>query len=184
MKMPLKIAAETLRAGGVVAYPTEGVFGLGCDPFDASAVARILDIKHRRLEAGLIVIGDSLAQLAPLLAPLPDALAEQAAATWPGAVTWVMPASDEAPHWITGGRDTVAVRVPGHARARQLCTLAGTPLVSTSANRSGRPALRSALAVRRHLREAVDCIVPGAVVSTAGASEIRDAQTGHILRER
>ncbi len=181
--LPFKIAAELLRAGGVVAYPTEGVFGLGCDPFDGEAVQRILTIKSRSVTAGLIVIGDSMEQLSPLFAPLPDDVRQRIAATWPGPVTWIVPAAADVPDWVTGGRDSIAVRVPGHSLARDLCTAAGMPLVSTSANRSGRPALRTALLVRRHLGDDVDSVVAGETGLAAGPSEIRDALTGKILRK-
>ncbi|MEL7451305.1 MAG: Sua5/YciO/YrdC/YwlC family protein, partial [Pseudomonadota bacterium] len=81
------------------------------------------------------------------------------------------------------GANSVAVRVPGHESARALCTAAGMPLVSTSANRSGRPALRSALLVHRHLGDEVDCVVAGETGTAAGPSEIREALTGKILRK-
>ena len=180
--LPFQLAVEVLEAGGVVAYPTEGVYGLGCDPFDPFAVERILTIKERHKKAGLIVIGHDFAQLEPLLAPLPPTVADRLQNSWPGGVTWVVPAAPSVPDWITGGRDTIAVRVPGLALARELCSAAGMPIVSTSANRRGHPALRSALMVRRHLRQQVDSIVTGATGANSGPSEIRDALPGKVLR--
>lgn len=181
--LPFRLAVEVIQAGGVIAYPTEGVYGLGCDPFDSGAVQRILAIKKRPVSAGLIVIGDSLEQVRPLMGKLSKDAAARLEASWPGAVTWVVPAAATAPDWITGGRDTVAVRVPDLTLARQLCAAAGMPLVSTSANRSGRPPLRSALMVRRHLRDEVDCIVTAAIGGARGPTEMRDAVTGKVLRK-
>lgn len=178
----LQQAVAHLEAGRVVAYPTEAVFGLGCDPLQEAAVLALLDIKERPVEAGLIVIASDLAQLGGLVnLGDADALA-RAKATWPGPVTWVFPAHAQTPDWLTGGRGTLAVRVTGHPVARALCEAFGAGVVSTSANRRGGTPARTAHEVAELFGEAVDCIVPGETGGRESPSEIRDAATGEVLR--
>ncbi len=178
----LKIAARILRAGGVVAYPTEGVYGLGCDPQDAAAVLRVLAIKDRPVDKGLILIACDRAQLDGYVCP--DAEMEQRIApTWPGPVTWLLPAGPLARPWLTGGSRLLAVRVSAHPVAAGLCRAFGAPLVSTSANLSGRPPAKSARLVRKSLyARGLDYLVPGAVGSQSGPTEIRHGISGAVLR--
>jgi len=156
----LGVAASVLRGGGIVAHATEAVWGLACDPFDAAAVARVLELKGRSVEKGLIVIGDSAAVFAAELAALDDVTASRVSRSWPGAETWLLP-NRTFPPWITGGRTDVAVRVPGHLQSRQLCARFGGALVSTSANRSNQEPARDELTVRRYFGKGVDYPVGG-----------------------
>jgi len=177
-----RYAAAYLRAGLVVAYPTEGVYGLGCDPFNRPAVERIFHIKQRVAAKGLILIGAAMADFEALVTdPAPD-LQRELDRTWPGAVTWILPTRPEAPRWLTGGRDSLAVRVSAHPLCRRLCRAFGGAIVSTSANVSGRPAACSALAVRRRLGRAVDLVLSGPLGGARGPSEIRDGRSGRVLR--
>ena len=178
----LGAAYRALRAGGVIAYPTEAVWGLGCDPLNAHAVARLRALKRRERDNGLILIASAFEQVASLMAPLPPARVIQMRASWPGPVTWVVPASDEVPHWIRGPGDTVALRVTAHPLAAALCYVYGAPIVSSSANLSGRPAARTALAVRRQLGAGLDYLLNGAVGGRNRPSTLRDARTGQLLR--
>lgn len=178
----LRQACQTLRAGGVIAYPTEGVWGLGCDPDNAEAVLRILDIKDRPIDKGLILIGADWDQLRPWLAPLAAQDIDKMLSTWPGPVTWVVPHNGRLPVWLTGGRDTLAVRVPGHPLARRLCQRLGKPLVSTSANRSGKPALTDQHQIRWQLSAELDGWLPGRVQTPGQSSQIRDLNSGATLR--
>ncbi len=178
---PLRYAARVIRAGGVVAYPTESVFGLGCDPLELPAVERILTGKGRPADAGLILLADDYRRLEPFVAPSPTER-RRMLETWPGPVTWVCTASEAAPPWVTGGRGTIAVRVTAHETATELCRASGMAIVSTSANRSGRPPCRSALQVRMRMFAEVDYVLPGQTGGRARPSEIRDARTGTILR--
>lgn len=164
-----------------MAYPTESVFGLGCDPLELPAVERILACKHRSAAEGLILLADDYARLEPFVDPSAEERLRMLAA-WPGPVTWICAASAAAPPWITGGRDSVAVRVTAHRGAAALCRAAGMAIVSTSANRSGRPPCRSGLQVRLRLSGHVDYVVPGPTGGGHRPSEIRDARTGAILR--
>lgn len=177
----LRQAVRILHAGGVVAYPTEGVFGLGCDPFDEQAVLRLLAIKCRPMHKGLILIASAPAVVFPLLLPQPEETLAPVLASWPGPSTWILPAAPTVPEWITGGGEGVAVRVTAHPLAAALCRAFGAPLVSTSANKSGRPAARSALGVRRAFGDRVDYVLAGAI-GCAGPSQIRDARDGRLVR--
>jgi len=180
-QLRLRQAADILIVGGVVAYPTESVFGLGCDPMNAAAVARINAIKGRSVNAGFILLASDKTQLAPYLAAGSD-IASEVQESWPGPVSWVMPASSQTPPWITGNRDTIAVRVTAHPLAAALCSAFGGAIVSTSANRSGRAAARSVLQVRRRFGSTLDYILPGDTGKEALPSEIRDSRSGAVLR--
>ncbi len=178
--LKLKYAAEVIRSGGIVAYPTEAVFGLGCDPDCQAAVTQILHLKQRSRQAGLILIAESVAQLYDWIAPtIPER--ERLLATH-GVITWIVTANPLTPRWITGGRKTIAVRITQHPVAAALCHLAGTPLVSTSANRHGHAPARSVLSVRCKFGRQIDYIVPGVIGEQSRPSEIRDARTGIVLR--
>ena len=174
--------ARVVRSGGVVAYPTEGVYGIGCAADDGDAALRVLALKGRAAAQGLIVIAASIEQIEPWIEPFTGAARRRVEATWPGPVTWVVPARAGVPDWLTGGRDTLAVRVTAHPLANGLCAAAGIALVSTSANRHGRPPARNALAVRRIFGDDLDDVLVGACGSLGGPTEIRDLYSGRVLR--
>ena len=186
MPTPLSIneAAIRLKSGGVIAYPTEAVWGLGCDPFDETAVMRLLAIKQRPVDKGLILIAADLAQLQPLLdlPAVPETRLAEVLASWPGPHTWVLPASATAPRWITGTHPGIAVRVSAHPTVVALCRAFGGPLVSTSANLAGAPAAF----LREQLDPAVLALVGGATEGETGGLDqptpIRDALSGHSFR--
>lgn len=178
----MRRAVRTLHAGGVVAYPTEAVYGLGCDPLDFHAVQRLLALKRRPQHKGLILIGNDLEDFAPYLLPLSAEARARVEAVWPGPVTWLLPARPECPAWLRGAHDALAVRVPGHAGARALCAAFGGPLVSTSANRAGQRPARTPLAVRRNLGAGVDLVLHGPLGGRREPSEIRDLLSGRVLR--
>ena len=171
-----------LRRGGLVAYPTESSYGLGCLPTHRRALRRLMRRKKRPQHKGLIVIGNDLKQLEPLLQRLPENQRRLVQSTWPAAVTFLFAAADSVPSLLRGhGREKLAVRVPGHDGARRLCALLGTPLVSTSCNRSGRRALRHQREVRRCFgRDAY--VVNGRCGGSKRPSRIVDAQSGAYLR--
>jgi L-threonylcarbamoyladenylate synthase len=177
----LRTARKAVWSGGVIAYPTEAVFGLGCDPLNAAAVAKLLAIKQRDAAKGFILIASDFIQLQPYI-DVSDKLRERLLSSWPGPVTWVVPAVAGVPHWLTGGRTTLAVRISAHPIVRALCQATGLALTSTSANLSGRSPARSSLAVRRQLRNRLDYILPGKVGRQRKPTEIRDALSGKILR--
>lgn len=178
----LKAAARVVQLGGVIAYPTEAVYGLGCDPRNPQAVQKLLTLKRRPMHKGLILIAADFAQLAPFLQPLSAADHAQLAAIWPGPHTWLIPARTDAPRWLRGRHDALAVRVTAHPLAAALCRACGHPLVSTSANFSRRPPARTALAVRRQLGMTIDYLLPGLTGGAAKPTEIRDLRTGQRVR--
>ena len=170
-----------MNSGGVIAYPTEAVYGLGCLPHDLAAVLRILSLKYRPISKGLIVVAADIGQLDGYVA-FPDSLVSQRVlSTWPGPVTWVLPAGPEAPSWIRGQHNSIAVRVSSHPTVVSLCRQVG-PLVSTSANPAHRPPAKSALKVLGYFGHSIDYLVHGNIGPNYRPTEIRDAITGNILR--
>ena len=166
----------------MLAYPTEGVYGLGCDPLDPVAVARVLALKQRRIDQGLILVASDFAQLDAFLEPVGSALEKRVFDTWPGATTWLLPARPETPDWLTGRHATLAVRVSAHAGVVALCRRFGGAIVSTSLNLSGHSPARSRLSAIRMFGRSVDYVLPGSLGGAKGPSEIRDAVTGRVLR--
>ena len=179
----LQRAAEVVRSGGVIAYPTEAVYGLGCDPGNARAVERVIAIKGRSAAKGLILIAADPSQLEPFIRPLPAVRREEILASWPGPVTWVLAARPEIPDRLTGGRPTLAVRVTAHPLVAALCRVCNTPLVSTSANLSGESPATTAQEVEERLGERLDYVVPGECGPQKKPSTIMDGLTGEVLRE-
>ncbi len=178
----IQLACREIARGGVIAYPTEGVYGLGCDPRNLDAVDTLLSLKARSASKGLILLAASLDQLMPFIAPLSQRLRRELDSTWPGPVTWLLPARQGVADVLTGARPTIAVRVTDHPVARALCEEAGTALVSTSANISGRAPALTAADVRLQFGDALDYVVSGELGGLNGPTEIRDGQTGAILR--
>lgn len=177
-------AAWGMQSGDVVAYPTEAVWGLGCDPFDENAVMRLLAIKERPLEKGLILVAGAVDQFEGLLdwESLPQERRDEVLASWPGPHTWIVPATSRVPRWITGAHDGVAVRVSAHPTVVALCTAFGSPLVSTSANLTGQPPAHQRAALDPHLLERIDGVCIGETGGLAAPTDIRDARSGTVLR--
>ena len=184
MDADLQAAAEALRAGGVVAYPTEAVYGLGCDPHNRTAFARVFELKQRPPTQGVLLIAAEFAQVEKYIdkARVPtDALA-RARATWPGPHTWIFPRAAGVPDWIAGGHAGIALRVTAHPLAAALCRTFGGALVSTSANRHGEPPARTAAQVRSAFGDQLGYILDGAVGGQERPTPIRDAISGELIR--
>lgn len=180
--MFLKHAAEVLFTGGVIAYPTEGVYGLGCLPDDEAAVERVLRLKHRAASKGLILIAAQAAQLdgwtdLPAGRPLPRPDPAHP-------ITWIVPPGRFVHSLLRGANAGIAVRLTTNPVARSLCNAVDSPLVSTSANLSGKTPARNRYVLRRQFMQRVDYIVPGDCGPVEGPSEIRDFLTGKVLRPR
>ena len=180
--LQLDLACHALAAGGVIAYPTEGVWGLGCEPLNQHACRRILRLKQRGRGKGFILIASDFAQVTPFLAHISRPKLKPAFRTWPGPATWLLPAAAWVPAHLTGGRDTLAVRITAHPAAGALCAAYGGPIVSTSANVSGRAPARSALQLQRRFGDAIDYVLPGAVGGLKRPTPIRDLASGKVLR--
>lgn len=191
----LQQAARILRAGGLVAYPTEYCFGLGCDPFNRDTVLRLLRLKRRPVMKGLILIAADVSQIIPYVENIP----EKVRASWPGPHTWLLEPRADVPGWITGkhprigrsqhpaSRDTraslrIAVRVTAHPVAAALCKAAGMAIVSTSANRGGGIPARTDREVVRLFGKEIDFVVTGMVGDAPAPTPIRDAVTGELVR--
>ena len=170
-----------LVRGGVIAYPTESCYGLGCDPRNAKAVAKILRLKRRPRSKGLILIASDFGQLAPYLAPVSPDLRARFGEWWPGPCTLLLPAARDCPRWLTGQHSKLAVRVTAHAEAARLCQALGMALVSTSANRSGKRMLKTAAACRRAFGSQV-LALPGRIGKRRRPSTIIDPESGGVLR--
>ncbi len=168
----------------MLAYPTEAVWGLGCDPFNEAAVRRLLALKQRSVDKGLILVAAQAAQLTGLVDwdALPPARREAVLATWPGPHTWLIPATARVPRWITGSHDSVALRVSAHPIVSALCAGFGAPLVSTSANSSGAPPPHTRHDLDPDLIGALDAIVDGDTSGLDRPTPIRDARSGAALR--
>jgi L-threonylcarbamoyladenylate synthase len=177
-----KQAIRALNRGGIIAYPTESVIGIGCDPFNQDAVTALLELKQRSWKKGLILIAANYKQILSLIEPLTPILEQRVFATWPGAVTWLLPAKPNIPLYLRGKSQKLAVRVTAHPQAAALCQYWGGPLVSTSANIAGRPPAKTALKLRHNFTNKIDYILPGKIGGHSRPSEIRDAITNTILR--
>lgn len=176
---------DTLRAymqrGGVIAYPTESCYGLGCDPRNPRALRRLIRLKGRSAAKGMLLIADHFKRLQPFVRPLGAADLARVKRSWPGPVTWIVPSSTRCPPLVTGGRPTVAVRVTAHAGAARLCRGLGMALVSTSANKSGRKPAKTAAECRRIFGTRVR-VVAGRIGQRRRPSTLIDLATGTILR--
>jgi len=176
-------AARHLHRGGIVACPTEAVWGLSCDPFNEVAMEKILKLKDRPRDKGLLLVAASMAQLDDLLAGVTEAQREQLEATWPGPVTWVIPDPRGIyPEWVKGLHPSIAVRVSAHPVVRQLCEAFGGPLISTSANLAGQEEIRSRTILDREFGTMLDFIIDGELGGATRPSQIRDLVTGAVLR--
>jgi len=179
----LGMAARWVKSGGIIAYPTEAVFGLGCDPADAQAVSRLLAIKRRSVDKGLILVAANRQQLTPWIQPLSAAHEARLQHSWPGPNTWLVPAAQNCPTWLTGKHSTLAVRVTAHPLVRALCHRLNSALVSTSANISNLEPARSVLEVQLRFAAHIDYILPGQPGSSAQPTPIRDLLSGRTVRE-
>lgn len=182
MNLSINHAAEVLLGGGVIAYPTEGVFGLGCMPDDIDAVMRLLDIKQRELDKGLILVAGKREQLEGWIRSEDLARMPEINPAMP--VTWIAQPGPKVLPIIRGSNAGVAVRLTGNPVAAAICDACDSPITSTSANIAGRPVVRNKIALRRSFGDLVDYIAPGNCGPASGPSEIRVLEDGRILRPK
>ena len=175
-------AAESLRNGGLVAYPTEAIYGIGCDPNNLAAIDRLLALKRRSWTKGLILIAADIAQLAPFLTIPIGEIPQQVQDSWPGPTTWLLAAHPDVPSTLRGEHNTIAVRVTAHLEAAALCQAFGGAIVSTSANITGQTPARTIDELSAELTDALDVIVVGETDSTLTPSQIKDAFSGKTIR--
>lgn len=172
-------AAQVLARGGIIAYPTESCYGLGCDPRQRRAVRRLLRLKQRPAAKGLILVAATAAQCRPYFT---GELPTQVADSWPGPYTWLLPARANTPTWLRGRHTRIALRVSAHPAVQALCRASGMAIVSTSANRGGQRPARSQREVRQRFGDEIDYIVPGAIGRLRRPTQIADAASGCVLR--
>lgn len=181
-------AAQLLKQGQVLAYPTEAVWGLGCDPFNEDAFSQILALKQRPIEKGVILLASSIAQIEQLLSPLDAAMQQRIIESWRNrkeqdqGITWLLPSQASIPHWITGQHPSVAVRVTQHPLCQALCNQLGHFIVSTSANPAGLAPARSRQQAQDYFADQISYL-EGHLGSSAQPSKIIDALTGKVIRE-
>jgi L-threonylcarbamoyladenylate synthase len=173
---------QIISDGGIIAYPTEAVYGLGCNPFDEKAVLQLLSIKQRPVEQGLILIASHVRQVLPLIKPLHADDLARALKTWPGHATWVFPKSALVPKWLSGKYKTIAVRVSKHPIVKQLCDSCAHPLVSTSANVSNQNQLDSINEIRAVFNDKIQFYIDEATGDEKKSSPIIDAHTHKTIR--
>lgn len=182
----IRIGASVIKSGGIVAYPTESVWGLGCDPFNPRAVDRLLQIKQRPLHKGVILLAGDFTQVEELLAHLSSEQIAILKATWPGPVTWLIPNTGsikkKIPEWICGQYPAFALRVTNHPIAAALAKAAGRPIVSTSCNPSTQLPAKTIHQVHKYFPTQLDAIVAGNLGGNKNPTEIRDLLTGNIIR--
>jgi L-threonylcarbamoyladenylate synthase len=175
-------AVEVVRNGGILAYPTEAIFGLGCDPRNLSAVQRLLGAKQRPADKGLILLAANINQLSDFVPPLSEEIKERILPGWPGPVTWLLPVYPHISPLVRGNFDKIAVRVSDHPVCQQLCQRLGHPIISTSANITGKPPAKTVLQISEQLGQQVDMILDKPLGGRSRPSEIRDAISNKTLR--
>jgi L-threonylcarbamoyladenylate synthase len=177
-------AAALLREGGVLAYPTEAVFGLGCDPHDRDAFARLFALKGRPATQGVLLIASDFEQVAPYIdiRAVPADVLDDVRASWPGPHTWIFPRSARVPDWVAGAHAGIALRVTAHEPAAALCRAFGAPLVSTSANPHGEPPARDLATLERFFGDRLEGALDAPLGDQERPTTIRDALSGAIIR--
>lgn len=175
-------AAALLREGGVLAYPTEGVYGLGSDPDNRAAFEKIFAMKRRPPGQGVLLIAADFEQVRDWIGDAPESALARAGEIWPGAHTFIFPRSPRVPEWVAGGHSGIALRVTAHAPSAALCRAFGGPIVSTSANRHGESAARSAADIRAIFGDEPDGVLDAPLGGLDKPTPITDAVTGAIIR--
>ena len=178
-------AAEVFTRGGIIAYPTEAVFGLGCDPDNDDAVNKLLLLKERSVDKGLILLAANYEQLLPYLDN--DAISQDQRSLilsrWPAALTQVLPANNNISPLLCGVFDSIAVRVTNHPDVIALCNLTNKAVVSTSANLSGQPPATTWQQVEQKLGDKVDSIIKTDTLGFIKPTSIIDGLTGSVIRQ-
>lgn len=174
-----------LKMGGIVAFPTDTVYGLGCDHRSREAVARLYEVKGRLSRMALPLLLGSIGQIDEVVLEVPEAARQFAAKFWPGALTLVLKKRESVPDFISAGGDTIAVRVPAHPVPVALANGLGAPIVGTSANLSGQPSAFTAGEVCAYFGSRVDMVIDGGHVPGGRESTIVDVsgRMPVILRE-
>ena len=180
--LKLHIARHHLKQGGIIAYPTEAVYGLGCDPLNEKAIDNLAALKHRSLDKGFILIAADFHQIEAYVDISSDTVRNRVLSSWPGPTTWVLPCKPWVPDWLKGKGNTIAVRVTQHSIVAALSRIFGAPIISTSANKSGYKPAGTALEVRKYFQHKDLLIVHGPTGNQSSVTPIFDALSGFRIR--
>lgn len=175
--------ARHLHQGDIIAYPSESVYALGCDPKNKSAIRRLLTIKKRPENKGFILVGASFSDFESFVEPVSPKAMAQIELSWPGPVTWVFPRQPHVSSLLCGDFSSLAVRVSAFPLVRALCLAFGGPIISTSANINGYPPARDAQTTELIFGSAIDVLLPGSVGGLSKPTPIFDAITGDMIRQ-
>ncbi|MFV2059594.1 MAG: L-threonylcarbamoyladenylate synthase [Gammaproteobacteria bacterium] len=178
----IKKAIQIINHGGVISYPTESVFGLGCDPLDQEAVLYLLQLKRRSLAKGLLLVAQNVSQLEPYIDINDTLTINKLKQHTDKPVTWIVPCKQSTPFWLTGEHQSIAVRISRHPIVQQLCLQFNGAIVSTSANITGQSSARKSWVVRKSFGKTLDYYVPGELGAFKTESEIRNSITGEVVR--
>lgn len=178
----IRLAVHVLKQGGIIAYPTEAVFGLGCLPDKPETIKKLLHLKQRPVEKGLILLAADLSQLEPYIRPLENDVLQKIQSSWPGPTTWVVPASSQTSTLIKGKFQSIAIRISAHPVVREICQQCNSAIISTSANTTGKNMSYSTFDVRRHFKDHLDYILNGSLGNSNSPTTIKDALTDRVIR--
>ena len=183
MKNSIRQLPQWFAGGEVFAYPTEAVFGLGCDPQNKEAGYIILTLKNRPVEKGMILIASDFTQIAPyvMFAELPESTQKQILDSWPGPVTWLLPKSSHTPDWVSGDSPMIAVRISAHPLVREMCESVNHPIISTSANPATQEPARSVAQVREYFGDSLN-VIEGDLGKQGAPSKIFHSLTLETIR--
>jgi L-threonylcarbamoyladenylate synthase len=182
-KLKFKIANAILQNGGIIAYPTEAVFGLGCDPMNPQAIEKLLQLKNRSIDKGLILVASDFEQIKPYINKLSIELFSKVMQSWPGPINWLLPANPVAPAYLRGKHTLQAVRISNHPAIQALCHEFGGAIVSTSANISKQPPAKNSIQVRLRFGNKIDYVLNGNIGYLKQPCEIRNALNDKIIRK-
>lgn len=183
MNKQLKDLLQWYKSGEIFAYPTEAVFGLGCDPLNERATNKILQIKQRPVEKGMILIASDFSQINSFVEfdTLDKHSQAKILASWPGPVTWLLPKSTNTPFWVSGDSDMVAIRLSAHPLVREMCDYLNAPMISTSANPASLDPAKSIAQVREYFGDSLP-IMDGALGEQQTPSKIFHSLTMETIR--
>ena len=172
---------DYIRSGKLIAYPTESIYGIGCDPFNENAVNKVFDIKTRPRSKPMILVASKISQLHKIIQI--SKLTNEVRESWPGHITWIIPCKDECPPWLMERRNkTIAVRISSHPVIIEICKILGEPIISTSANKSNEQPISLSSKLIDAFNNEIDFLVKGELGNQDNPSIIKDMKTGLILR--
>ena len=177
----IRHAAHIINHGGIIAYPTDTIYGLGCDPYNHDAVEKINQIKQRPLDKKFILLAADIDQVRPLILISEDQEKTLTQTTEP--TSWVIDASPDAPSWLVDENKTITIRISKHHDVTRLCHAAGHAIISTSANISGKKPASNALDLHRYFHDSVDKIILSSKNLTSKASKIIRLCDNYVIRQ-